>query len=501
MRIAGAGGSVLRVTGAFARLACAFYTEGHHVPMPAEVLTVTALNARIRATLEASHRALWVEGELSNVKVMPGSGHAYFTLKDAGAQLSAVMFAGSLRGVAFRLVDGAKVRAYGNVTMYEPRGQCQLSVQKLEKVGAGDLMAQFEALKRKLQAEGLFDATRKRPLPLLPRVVGIATSPTGAAIRDMFNVTRRRFPNLRILLAPCRVQGDGAAAEIAAAVRTFNALRDERRPDVLIVGRGGGSAEDLWCFNDEALARAVAASEIPVISAVGHEVDFTICDFVADLRAPTPSAAAELVVGRKDEFLQKLATARTALEREARHALEAARARVGRARDHRVFAQPRSLVQQHRQRLDLADAALRAALSGASTGARRALDAAAPRMRYALADAVSRRRQDLAALPPRLGASFAARRASLAQRLDALRRQLGALSPLAVLQRGYGIVRGPDGAILRSPKGLSPGDVVTATLAGGDFAASVLPGTKKTTSRTPKAKTPPDEALQQLSLF
>ena len=440
----------------------------------AQALTVSALNARIRATLEASYRGLWVEGELSNVKVMAGSGHAYFTLKDAKAQIAAVMFAGNVRGVAFRMADGVKVRAYGNVTVYEPRGQYQIAVQRLEKVGAGDLMAQFEELKRKLQAEGLFERSRKRPLPLLPRIVGIATSPTGAAIRDMFNVTRRRFPNLRILLAPCRVQGDGAAAEVAEAVRLFNALPAERRPDVLIVGRGGGSAEDLWCFNDEALARTIAASEIPVISAVGHEVDFTIADFVADLRAPTPSAAAELVVGRKDEFLEKLSAARTALVREARHAVAGARARVERARDHRVFAQPRSLVQQHRQRLDLADAALRTALVGAETEARRALDAAAPRMRYALAGAVATGRQRLAALPPRLVASCAARREHLAQRLETLSRQLAALNPLAVLQRGYGIVRGPDGAALRSPEGLAPGDVVTAILAAGEFSASVL---------------------------
>lgn len=440
---------------------------------PQSPLSVSALNARIRATLEASYRGVWVEGELSNVKVMPGSGHAYFTLKDAKAQVAAVMFAGYLRGVAFRLADGAKVRAYGNVTVYEPRGQYQLAVQRLEKVGAGDLMAQFEALKRKLQAEGLFERSRKRPLPLLPRVVGIATSPTGAAIRDMFNVTRRRFPNLRILLAPCRVQGEGAAAEIAEAVRMFHALHGADRPDVIIVGRGGGSAEDLWCFNDEALARTVASSEIPVISAVGHEVDFTICDFVADLRAPTPSAAAELVVGRKDEFLEKLAAAGAALAREARHAVATAKARVERARDHRVFAQPEALVAQHRQRLDLADAALRTALTGAVTEARRRLDGAGPAMRYALAGAVAKGRQRLAALPTRLTAAEAAQRGALEQRLDGLRRQLGALSPLAVLQRGYGIVRGPDGAVLRSPEGLQKGDRVTARVAGGEFAARV----------------------------
>lgn len=301
-----------------------------------EALSVYALTVQIRQALETTFKGVWVEGELSNVR-MQASGHAYFTLKDARSQLPAAMFAGSLRGVPFRLADGLKVRALGDVSVYEPRGAYQLIVRQLEKVGAGDLMAQFEELKRKLQAEGLFDAARKRPLPLLPRTVGIVTSPTGAAIRDMLTVTRRRFPNLRILLAPVRVQGDGAAREIAEAVDTFNRAPPELRPDVLIVGRGGGSIEDLWCFNEEVVARAIHRSAIPVISAVGHEIDFTISDFVADLRAPTPSAAAEVVVGRKDEFLDRLRTHRETLARILRHAVETRRGRLERVRSHHVF--------------------------------------------------------------------------------------------------------------------------------------------------------------------
>lgn len=436
-------------------------------------LSVSALNARIRATLEASYRGLWVEGELSNVKINAASGHAYFSLKDARAQISAAMFAGSLRGVAFRLSDGVKVRAYGNVSVYEPRGQYQLLVQRMEKVGAGDLMAQFEELKRRLAAEGLFDASRKRPLPLLPRTVGIVTSPTGAAIRDMFNVTRRRCPNLRLVLSPCRVQGEGAAREIAAALRLFQSLPPADRPDVVIVGRGGGSAEDLWCFNDEVLARAIAACPVPVVSAVGHEVDYTIADFVADVRAPTPSAAAELVAGRKDEFLASLESMRTSLVRDLRHALSTARARVERARDHRVFSQPQSLVLQHRQHLDAIDSALRAALTASAAALRRRTDAALPRARLAADRAVSAARSRLAPLPLRLHAAAGTRLAALRARLDLVSGRLSALDPMAVLGRGYAIVRGPDGAVLRSASALAPGDRVGVRLADGSFAATV----------------------------
>ena len=447
-------------------------------------LTVSALNAKIRMALEGSFRGLWVEGELSNVKINAASGHAYFSLKDARAQVGAVMFAGRLRGVSFRLADGVKVRVYGSVSVYEPRGQYQLVVERMERVGAGDLMAQFEELKRKLAAEGLFDPARKRPLPLLPRIVGIATSPTGAAIRDMFNVTRRRCPNMRIVLAPCRVQGDEAAHEVAEAIRLFNGMPEADRPDVLIIGRGGGSAEDLWCFNDEALARTIAASAIPVISAVGHEVDFTISDFVADVRAPTPSAAAELVAGRKDEFLATLDARRTAMAREVRYALDSAKARVARARDHRVFSQPQSLVQQHRQHLDLLDASLRAALSGATADARRRVEAAQPRMRLAANKALESERTRLSPLPLRLQAAFKAELATRASRLGLVAGRLGAMNPLAVLQRGYGIVRGADGRILRSVKDVAPGDEITARVADGEFQAQVLSAGNNSSGKT-----------------
>jgi exodeoxyribonuclease VII large subunit len=441
-------------------------------PVEPVAISVSALTTQIRQSLESAFKGVWVEGELSNVR-MQASGHAYFTLKDPRSQLPAAMFAQSLRGVSFRLADGLKVRALGDVSVYEPRGAYQLIVRQLEKVGAGDLMAQFEELKRKLQAEGLFDPARKRPLPLLPRTVGIVTSPTGAAVRDMLTVTRRRFPNLRILLAPVRVQGDGAAREIAEAITCFNGLPPDLQPDVLIIGRGGGSIEDLWCFNEESVARAIFASRIPVISAVGHEIDFTISDFVADLRAPTPSAAAELVVGRKDDFLGQLAALQDALHRNLRHAVESRRARLERVRSHHVFQQPRTVVRQHAQRIDMLDAQLRAVVQSGCQRARNRLDSRLPRLRMALASRVSSDARRLADVSSRIRHTLALRRAGAAQRVEGLRRQLDALSPLAVLQRGYGVTRGPAGRILRSPEGLSAGDVVTTLLARGTFQASV----------------------------
>lgn len=437
-----------------------------------QAVSVHALTVLIRQALETRFQGVWVEGELSNVRVQP-SGHAYFTLKDARAQLSAAMFAPALRTVPFRLADGVKVRAQGDVSVYEPRGQYQLIVRRLEKVGAGDLMAQFEELKRALQAEGLFDAARKRPLPLLPRTVGIVTSPTGAAIRDMLNVTRRRFPNLRLVLAPVRVQGEGAAREIAEAIGLFNALPVETAPDVLIVGRGGGSIEDLWCFNEEIVARAIHGSRIPVISAVGHEIDFTISDFVADLRAPTPSAAAELVVGRKDEFLRQLAGLEGALERELRHAVRSRRQRLERVRSHHVFQQPRVLVRQSAQRLDLLDAQMKARLQSSCQSARRAFEADASRLRAAVLERLSGDARRLAEGRTRLQHAVALRRQEAFRRADGLRLQLAALNPLAVLRRGYGVTRGPGGRILRSTEGLQAGDAVSTQLAEGTFAATV----------------------------
>jgi exodeoxyribonuclease VII large subunit len=269
---------------------------GDFFQQTSKVLTVSELTRSIRGTLETKFGAVWVQGEMSNYKLHP-SGHQYFTLKDARAQIACVIFRNTMPPLRQPLADGTQVQVYGQVSVFEARGQYQLSVQILQPRGLGLLQAKFEALKRKLEAEGLFAAGHKRALPKFPRRIGIVTSPSGAAIRDILNVLKRRAPWLQILINPVRVQGTGAAQEIAVAIRELATPNENWKPlDLIVIARGGGSMEDLWEFNEEIVARAMAAAEIPIVSAVGHEIDFTISDFVADLRAPTPSAAAELIV-------------------------------------------------------------------------------------------------------------------------------------------------------------------------------------------------------------
>src|SRR3954469_22535419 len=275
----------------------------------AKVFTVSELTRSIRGTLETKFAAVWVQGEISNYKLHP-SGHQYFTLKDQRAQISCVIWRDTMAPLRQPLVDGAQVQVYGTVTVYEARGQYQLNVQVLQPRGVGLLQAKFEALKRKLEAEGLFAPERKRPLPRFPRRIGIVTSPRGAAIADMVQILCRRFPGLHIRLYPALVQGEGAVEEVVRGIEYFSRTK---WPDLLIVGRGGGSLEDLWTFNEEAVARAIARCAVPVVSAVGHETDVTIADFVADLRAPTPSAAAEMVVPAREDVVQRIVTARAKL--------------------------------------------------------------------------------------------------------------------------------------------------------------------------------------------
>ena len=272
------------------------------MPSTENILSVSDLTRRIKGVLEKGFSEIWVQGEISNCKIHT-SGHLYFTLKDEGAQLSAVMWRSRVGQLRFRPMDGMKVVVRGNITVYEPRGNYQIDCLQLQPLGVGELQQAFDRLKEKLKAEGLFDAEHKKPIPEYPERIAVVTSPTGAAIQDIFNVLRRRFPALQVVVAPVKVQGVGAAEEIAQAIRDVNALGDI---DTMIVGRGGGSLEDLWAFNEEVVARAIYESRIPVVSAVGHEVDFSISDFVADLRAPTPSAAAELVVRDRDEIIDIL---------------------------------------------------------------------------------------------------------------------------------------------------------------------------------------------------
>ena len=315
------------------------------------MFTVSELTRSIRGTLETKFGAIWVQGEISNYKLYP-SGHQYFTLKDQRAQIGCVIWRDTMAPVRQPLTDGAQVQVYGAVTVFEARGQSQLNVQILQPRGVGLLQAKFEALKRKLEAEGLFAAERKRPLPKFPRRIGIITSPSGAAIRDMLNVLRRRAPWLQILINPVRVQGSGAAQEIAVAIRELAASNEAFAPvDLIVITRGGGSIEDLWEFNEEIVARAIFNSAVPIVSAVGHEIDFTICDFVADLRAPTPSAAAELIVPDITDLQRQIDGCTRALSRqllnrvrEAQQRLDHARETLHRCLAHRIDSYKRSLL-------------------------------------------------------------------------------------------------------------------------------------------------------------
>ncbi len=410
------------------------------------VYTVTLLTRRIKQAVESSVGRVWVEGEISNLR-RPASGHLYFTLKDENAQLTAVWFRGAQQGAAVRPADGMLVRVYGEITVYERGGNYQVLVRLMEEAGLGTLQARFEALKKRLAAEGLFEAARKRPLPLLPRCVGVVTSPTGAAVRDILNVLGRRFPNLHVVIAPARVQGEGAAAEIAAAIALLNARGEA---DVMIVGRGGGSLEDLWCFNEEVVARAIAASRIPVISAVGHEIDFTISDFTADLRAPTPSAAAELVVGRKDAFEERLAGYARELESRLRERLLRWRHRYEAAAGSYAFRAPANVLRQYAQRLDAAELRLGHGPQQRLNRVVRVLEDARRRLGHAAERNVDRQRE-------------AARRLAL---------QLRALNPLAVLERGYSVTRGDDGRVLKRAGDVRAGERLTTRVADGTFTST-----------------------------
>ena len=435
------------------------------------VWSVSELTARIKAQLEEGFPTVWVEGEISNLRT-PGSGHAYFTLKDEVAQLRAVLFRGRGRRVRFDLEDGMQVLAFGGLDVYAARGEYQLVVELLEPKGLGALQAAFEQLKRRLEAEGLFDDARKRPLPAFPRTIAIVTSPTGAAIRDMLNIIGRRFGDLRILIFPVRVQGDEAPLEIVAAL---TALAGMPEVDVTIVGRGGGSIEDLWAFNDERVARAIFASPHPVISAVGHETDFTIADFVADLRAPTPSGAAELVVREKLEVIRAVNDLYERLCLGMARQMDLRRERVSGLARRRVLTEPGRVLREWTRRLDDGAARLHAAARAHHRGlahraelATNALSSQHPLARISSGAAV------LAQLRGRLGASASHRATVSRHRFSAAVGRLQTLSPLAVLGRGYSLTRLlPSGTVVRSAAQVRGGDAIEILLADGALGARV----------------------------
>jgi exodeoxyribonuclease VII large subunit len=428
------------------------------------IYSVTELTRDIKLSLEKTFTNLWVAGEVSNLK-LHSSGHYYFTLKDDQAQIPAVLFRGSTRHLRFRPQDGMAVLVWGHVTVYEPKGAYQIRVERMEPRGKGSLQLAFEQLKDKLGREGLFDTARKRPIPLLPQRLGIVTSPSGAALRDICRVLHRRFPNLEVLVYPAQVQGDLAAAEIAQGIRVLNRLS---ACDVLIVARGGGSLEDLWPFNEESVARAIAASRIPVMSAVGHEVDFTIADFVADVRAPTPSAAAEMVVRNKDDFRERVRNFEGRLEKCARYRLRELRSRVDGIATHRAFAAVRHGIDARAQRVDESRNRSRFHLDRRLARLRQQTQGLSARLSEQRVDRrLGEARTRLARLLARLEAAERVRVHRGRRAFGEVASKLEALSPLSVLGRGYSLAWSAQGKLLRSSDEAEVGDQVRLELARG----------------------------------
>jgi exodeoxyribonuclease VII large subunit len=455
---------------------------GFRFEIPARrVWTVADLIGAVRTQLERQYTDVWVEGEISNFRPAE-SGHLYFTLKDDGAQLRIVMFRTQARLLRFRPENGMQVLARGRVTVYEGRGELQLSAEYLEPKGAGALQVAFEQLKAKLAAEGLFDQSRKKPVPGLPRTIGIVTSPRGAALQDILNILQRRHETVGVLIYPAQVQGPAAASEVASGIRFFNksaptSERGSKQPasvDVIIVARGGGSLEDLAAFNDEGLARVIAASQIPVISAVGHETDFTICDFVADLRAPTPSAAAELVIRSKHEIEQRVADLQSRLARAARYRLLMARNTLAELAQHAAFSRFRDLLNRRQQRLDDIAFRLAAAERDRLLRYRRRYESVWARLNEnAPRRSLQRLQRDLDARSVALANVMRTLLARRSAQIHESAARLEGLSPLKVLERGYALVFDASGELIKSAEQVKVGDEITAKLARGIIAAKV----------------------------
>lgn len=438
-------------------------------------LSVTELTMQVRSTLENRFASVWVEGEISNFKAHT-SGHWYFTIKDDGAQLRATCFRGANRAIRFRPTDGLQVRARGRVSVYEPRGEYQLVVETLDPVGAGALRIAFEQMRDRLAAEGLFDKSLKRPLPRFPHRIGVVTSPSGAAIRDILNVLSRRTRTVHVLFSPTRVQGEGAALEIVRAIELLNehheqAILDGRQNeavDVIIIGRGGGSAEDLWEFNDEQLARAIRASRLPIISAVGHETDFTIADFVADMRAPTPSAAAEMVAAREDELTTQVEALTRDLLLATRYHMMDMRAQLHGVVMSRAFEEVRERIRAVKETVGLAGHRLEFHITSKMQDVRRLTDSVSARLSpLRLGALVSAGRNKFDILCAARDAAGMARLEDANSRLRLAAGALDAMSPLAVLQRGYALAQDRGGKLIRDAANVQIGDAVGLRLAKG----------------------------------
>jgi exodeoxyribonuclease VII large subunit len=431
---------------------------------------VRELVGQVRELVEQEYGDVWVEGEISNFRPAP-SGHVYFTLKDADAQLPIVLFRRQAMLLRFRPEDGLQVLVRGRVSVYAQRGQMQLVAETMEPVGAGSLQLAFEQLKERLKAEGLFDAERKRPLPAFPRTVGIVTSPTGAVIRDFLNIVARRHSGLRVLLYPVSVQGDSAPAEIETAIADLNV---SGLIDVIVLARGGGSLEDLAAFNSERVARAIVASDLPVVSAIGHETDFTIADFAADLRAPTPSAAAELVTEAQHKIEEHLANQFHRLERATRFQVLQARQRLTRVPVSRAETRMSTLLHRSAQRLDDFSFRLEAAVTGQLREHQtQVAELGATVLRHDPRQALAQARERLTELSTRIHRSLDRTLKRTAVRVGGVDARLHSLSPLAVLDRGYALVQSAEGILIRSASQLIAGEQITTRLADGTFTSNV----------------------------
>jgi exodeoxyribonuclease VII large subunit len=435
-----------------------------------DIYSVSRLNREVRRLLEQGFSRIWLEGELSNV-ARPSSGHLYFSLKDAGAQVRAAMFRNRNRALPFSPEDGMQVLVRGKLSLYEPRGDYQLIVEHMEEAGDGLLQRAFEALKQKLSAEGLFDEAHKRPLPVLPERIGVITSASGAAIRDVLTVLGRRFPAIPVRIYPVPVQGREAAGEIAGALELASRRGD---CDVLILTRGGGSLEDLWPFNEENVARAIHACEIPVISAVGHEIDFTIADFVADRRAATPSAAAELVSPDQQEWLQHIGHLASRLQARFRESLNGRQQAVNWLAKHLQQLHPGQTLRQQAQRLDELERRSRASLQATLQSRQASLASLHGRLRLqSPAGRIAELQLRWQASARRLGHAMQTLLTARQQALAVNSRALNAISPLATLERGYAIVSRTDGGILRHAGEVKSGEQVTARLGKGQLLCTV----------------------------
>ena len=435
-----------------------------------KVWLVRDLVAAVRTRVEREYSDIWVEGEISNFRAHD-SGHLYFTLKDENSQIRAVMFRSQARLLRFRPEDGMQVILRGRVTVFEGRGELQLSAEYLEPKGAGALQVAFEQLKAKLEAEGLFDAARKKAIPALPRCIGVVTSPQGAALRDILNVLRRRHHSASVLIYPAQVQGESAATEVSSGVKHFNRAKTV---DVIIIARGGGSAEDLVAFNHEGLARVIANSAIPTISAVGHETDFTIIDFVADLRAPTPSAAAELVIRSRQEIEEQAGALRLRLTRAMRYRLLMARQTLTEAAQHGAFARMMEGINQRQQRLDDLLYRLEKAERKLIEQHRRKWEQVSAAVRhYDARRVLAGMRRDIASRTTAIASAVRTLLLRRRSRFEQIGHQLKALSPVAILERGYALVFDSSGKLVKDSSQVDIGEEISARLAHGSLTAKI----------------------------